>query len=133
MHKLLAAATDLASVPHLMSDRPGEHEMDVSQTSGDLGFTVRVDELRGVTTRLAELGDALDDVRRRDLMSQATRWGDVVALESGRRFRDRFHHLLAGLASEADDARVHLRQTADAYELADENARTALRRLGGPL
>lgn len=110
--------------------------MDVSQTSsssGELGFTVQVDELRAASTRLAELGDALDDVRRRSLMGGASRWGSVEAVESGRRFRDRFHHLLAGLTSEADDARVHLKQTASAYEMADENAHTALRRLGEAL
>lgn len=108
--------------------------MDVSQSSGaETGFTVQVDELRGASNRLAELGDALDDVRRRGLMSHTPRWGSVEAVESGRRFRDRFHHLLAGLTSEADDASVHLRQTASAYELVDDNARTALRRLGEAL
>jgi uncharacterized protein YceH (UPF0502 family) len=94
------------------------------------GFTVDVAELRTVTHRLAAFGDALDDARGRSLMSQASRWGSVEALESGQRFRDRFRHLLAGLAGEASDAEHHLRQTATAYEMADENAHTALRHLG---
>ncbi|MEZ0449320.1 hypothetical protein [Cellulomonas sp. ICMP 17802] len=94
------------------------------------GFTVDLEELRTASNRLADLGDALDGVRGRRLMDRADHWGDVAALESGRRFRDRFRHLLAGLASEADDARVHLRQTASAYEAADESSRAALRHLG---
>jgi uncharacterized protein YceH (UPF0502 family) len=105
--------------------------MSVSDVAAE--FTVVTGELRSASVRLAEFEDALDDVRRRGIMDRASRWGSVEALDAGGRFRDRFHHLLAGLAAEADDARHHLRQTADAYEMADESASTSLRHLGAAL
>ena len=131
MHNRDAAPGDVATFPTRHRSSLGDAAVTIAQQIDE--FTVDVAELRGASNRLAELGDGLDDVRRRILMSRASAWGSVEALESGYRFRDRFHHLLAGLASEVEDARVNLRQTASAYEMADENAHTALRHLGAAL